>query len=190
MPQLVLPYTISNGIAADGTNLQSDLTAITNWANGNLGNDNWSSASADRLALTKFATPRHVTIETITAAFTEGQTGAGDYISYYQATNFPQNVWTTVRLITVQYAGRIVRLQTWIGAMVGGGWELQFLLNGAASGVIYTPLVVNQGTLAQDVALAVADVLTFQVRRTTNNVADRIERHVFEAWFHFDHRAS
>lgn len=185
MPALVIPNVIANGIAADGDNVGANFTVIANWAGGNVGNDNYSNDTTDRLELQKYATPRNITVHTL-SAWAGGDAGALD--SYYEDGNFAVNVWQQIYQLEVQYVGRIDRTQTWVSGQQGI-WELRITRLGLQIGATHTILAGRVQTV-HNVAVAVADVLTFEVRTTTDAVADQIERHVFECWMHYDHQAT
>ena len=186
MSFLVVPNVIADGLAADGSDLNDNFTAVTNWANGNVGNTNFSAAAADALARDKYATPFNVVKEVITASPSTAST-------FYVVGNFVPNTWVQVNEFLNPYTGTLQRISLWSDDMVGM-WEWRLLVNGLPVGTTLTvtgAAAVQRAEQVQSPApsIGAADVIRMEARRTSAGGADAVGRHVINMWSHINHQS-
>jgi hypothetical protein len=185
MSFLVVPNVVADGLVADGSDLNANFTAVASWANGNVGNTNFSSASSDRLALTKYAAPYHVVKEVVSAS----RVSTNNYV----AGTFTTNTWYNIDQWTNTYTGTLVRITSFCN-LASGTWQFQLLKNGSAVGNIHSIVgavdVRDETAQSPTVAIANNDIITVQARRTTSGGGDAINMHTVKVWQHIQHQAT
>jgi hypothetical protein len=193
MPFLVVPNVIADGIAADGSDLGANFSSISNWANGNVGNDNYSGQPADRLSLTKYANYRHLTSHMVSAdSVTQGGT---NYLQHANFSAVPAKD-QKLRSIVAHANGSLVQLSLATGP-VSGTWHIWVNIGGVVS-LGPTTLVSGTagagGAMAHNVststaAFAAGDVIDVWIRQDSGAGGDKVERHAIELIVKYDHQA-